>query len=149
MRARKIAHISFTHKKLITQIVCSLLVATGPIVAWKFYDLAFSLQKSDVCLSSACGNPKYLLNRTIFFLNGHFIESATSLPDRLIIIILVIFKCYFYSILFYFIFKKNTEKHTHTYKKLQRCEHIIRKNKQIKSTVHDANKKNEINKDKA
>ena len=31
----------------------------------------------------------------------------------------------------------------------QRCEHIIRKNKQIKSTVHDANKKNEINKDKA
>ena len=34
-------------------------------------------------------------------------------------------------------------------KKQQRCEHIIRKNKQIKSTVHDANKKNEINKDKA
>ena len=36
-------------------------------------------------------------------------------------------------------------------KQQQRCEHIIRKNKQIKSTVHDANKKlkNEINKDKA
>ena len=31
-------------------------------------------------------------------------------------------------------------------KKQQRCEHRIRKNKQIKSTMHDANKKNEINK---
>ena len=28
----------------------------------------------------------------------------------------------------------------------QRCEHRIMKNKQIKSTVHDANSKNEINK---
>ena len=35
-------------------------------------------------------------------------------------------------------------------KKQQRCEHIIRKNKQIKSTVHNANKKkkHEINKEK-
>ena len=52
---------------------------------------------------------------------------------------MVIFKCYFSGELSPFIKKK---------KKKQRCEHIIRKNKQIKSTVHDANKKNEINKDK-
>ena len=45
-------------------------------------------------------------------------------------------------------FIKNISKKTKQ-KQQQRCEHIIRKNKQIKSTVHDANNKNEINKDKA
>ena len=46
-----------------------------------------------------------------------------------------------------YIYKKHT--HTHTQKQ-QRCEHIIRKNKQIKTIVHDENKKNknEINKTK-
>ena len=39
-------------------------------------------------------------------------------------------------------FIKKYLKNTHTQKKKQqRCEHIIRKNKQIKSTAHDANKK--------
>ena len=52
-----------------------------------------------------------------------------------IIIIMVIFKCYFSGELIALsekIFLK---------KQQQRCEHIIRKNKQIKITVHDANKK--------
>ena len=51
---------------------------------------------------------------------------------------MVIFKCYF-----------SEELIALSYKKQQRCEHIIRKNKQIKSTVHYANEKNEIIKDKA
>ena len=54
---------------------------------------------------------------------------------------MVIFKCYISGELIALSSK--------IIKKQQRCEHIIRKNKQIKSTVHDANKKNEINKDKA
>ena len=60
-----------------------------------------------------------------------------------IIIIMVIFKCYFSGELIALSLK------IFFYKQQQLCEHIIRKNKQIKSTVHDANKKNEINKDKA
>ena len=57
----------------------------------------------------------------------------------IIIIIMVIFKCYFSGELIALSLKK-LKKNTHTHKK-KRCEHIIRKNKQIKSTVHDANKK--------
>ena len=45
-----------------------------------------------------------------------------------IIIIMVIFKCYF-----------SREHIALSIKKQQWCEHKIRKNKQIKSTVHDAN----------
>ena len=45
-----------------------------------------------------------------------------------LIIIMVIFKCYF-----------SGEHITLSWKKQQRCEHRIRKNQQIKSTVHDAN----------
>ena len=58
------------------------------------------------------------------------------------IIIMVIFKCYFSGELI-----KKTLKKTYIYiyiyikQQQQRCEHRIRKNKQIKSTVHDANKK--------
>ena len=55
----------------------------------------------------------------------------------LVIIIMVIFKCYFSGELIALSHKK---------KQQQWCEHRIMKNKQIKSTVHDANKKNEINK---
>ena len=51
-----------------------------------------------------------------------------------IIIIMVIFKCYFSGELIALSLKN-------ILKKQQRCEHRIRKNKQIKSTVHDANKK--------
>ena len=58
---------------------------------------------------------------------------------------MVIFKCYFSGELIALslkIFKKQK-----TIKQL--CEYINRKNKKIKSTVHDANYKNGINKDKA
>ena len=48
-----------------------------------------------------------------------------------IIIIMVIVKCYFSGELIALSYKK----------KQQRCEHRIRKNKQIKSTVHDGNTK--------
>ena len=50
----------------------------------------------------------------------------------IIIIIMVIFKCYFSGELIALSYKKQQR---------QQCEHRIRKNKQIKSTVHDANKK--------
>ena len=52
---------------------------------------------------------------------------------------MVIFKCYFSGELIALSLKKKNiyiEK-----KQQQRCEHRIRKNKQIKGTVHDANKK--------
>ena len=48
----------------------------------------------------------------------------------IIIIIMVIFKCYFSGEHIALSIKKQ---------KQQRCEHRIRKNQQIKSTVHDAN----------
>ena len=44
---------------------------------------------------------------------------------------MVIFKCYFSGELIALSYKKTKEQ--------QRCEHRIRKNKQIKSTVHAAN----------
>ena len=52
----------------------------------------------------------------------------------IIIIIMVIFKCYFSGELIALSYKNKI-------KKQQRREHRIRKNKQIKSTVHDGNKK--------
>ena len=58
---------------------------------------------------------------------------------------MVIFKCYFSGELIALSFKKKNIK-KNKQQQQQRCEHRIRKNKQIKSTVHDANKKNEINK---
>ena len=48
--------------------------------------------------------------------------------SKIIIIIMVIYKCYF-----------SGEHIAPSSKKQQRCEHGIRKNQQIKSTVHDAN----------
>ena len=48
---------------------------------------------------------------------------------------MVIFKCYFSGELIALSYKKNKNKQQ------QQCEHRIRKNKQIKSTVRDANKK--------
>ena len=51
----------------------------------------------------------------------------------IIIIIMVIFKCYFSGELIALSYVKK--------KQQQRCEHRIRKNKKIKSTVHDGNKK--------
>ena len=64
----------------------------------------------------------------------------------LIIIIMVIFKCYFSGEHIALSHKKNIYIKKQKKQQQQRCEHRIRKNKQIKSTVHDANKKNEINK---
>ena len=58
---------------------------------------------------------------------------------------MVIFKCNFSGELIALSLKKYIKKQKQT-KQQQRCEHRIRKNKQIKSTVHDANEKNEINK---
>ena len=52
--------------------------------------------------------------------------------DLIIIIIMVIFKRYFSGEHIALSIKKQT-------KQQQRCEHRIRKNQQIKSTVHDAN----------
>ena len=52
----------------------------------------------------------------------------------LIIIIMVIFKCYFSGEHIALSINKKIKT-----KQQQRCEHRIRKNKQIKSTVHDAN----------
>ena len=51
---------------------------------------------------------------------------------------MVIFKCHFSGelIALSYKIKKNTKK-----TQQQRCEHRIRKNKQIRSTVHDGNKK--------
>ena len=60
-----------------------------------------------------------------------------SIKIIIIIIIMVIFKCYFSGELIALSYIK---------KQQQRCEHRIRKNKQIKSTVHDGNKKNEMKK---
>ena len=48
---------------------------------------------------------------------------------------MVIFKCYFSGELIALSYKKKTKKQQ------QQCEYRLRKNKQIKSTVHDANKK--------
>ena len=53
---------------------------------------------------------------------------------------MVSFKCYFSGELIALSLKNILKKQQ------QRCEHRIRKNKQMKSTVHDANKKNEVNK---
>ena len=50
--------------------------------------------------------------------------------NGMIIIIMVIFKCYFSGEHIALSIKKTQQ---------QRCEHRIRKNQQIKSTVHDAN----------
>ena len=64
--------------------------------------------------------------------------AHTSFKVIIIIIIMVILKCYFSGELIALsqkIFKKKKK----WKKQQQRCEHIIRKNKQIKSTVHDAN----------
>ena len=55
------------------------------------------------------------------------------LTEIIIITIMVILKCYFSGELIALSLKKKKKK------KKQRCEHRIRKNKQIKSTVHDAN----------
>ena len=72
----------------------------------------------------------------------------THAPLSLIIIIMLIFKCYFSGELISLSCKKTKQQQ-------QRCEHRIRKNKQIKGTVHDGNKKIKkknyvsINKDKA
>ena len=49
-----------------------------------------------------------------------------------VIIIMVIFKCYFSG-------EHIALSNNNGLKKQQRCEHRIRKNQQIKSTVHDAN----------
>ena len=57
------------------------------------------------------------------------LHSSVSVASGIIIIIMVIFKCYF-----------SGEHIALSIKKQQRCEHRIRKNQQIKSTVHDANK---------
>ena len=59
---------------------------------------------------------------------------------------MVIFKCYFSGELIALSLKKIYKKNKKQTKQQQRCEHRIRNYKQIKSTVHDANKKNEINK---
>ena len=56
------------------------------------------------------------------------LETVDNMQE--LIIIMVIFKCYFSGELIDLSHKKT---------KQQRCEHRIRKNKQIKSTVHDAN----------
>ena len=57
-------------------------------------------------------------------------STLFSDQDVIIIIIMVIFKCYFSGEHIVLSIKN---------KKQQRCEHRIRKNQQIKSTVHDAN----------
>ena len=62
---------------------------------------------------------------------SHDLEADMRMHS-LIIIIMFIFKCYFSGELIALSYIK---------KQQQRCEHRIRKNKQIKSTVHDANKK--------
>ena len=54
---------------------------------------------------------------------------------------MVIFMCYFSGELIALSIIKNISTKTKKIKQQQRCEHRIRKNKQIKSTVHDANKK--------
>ena len=56
--------------------------------------------------------------------------STQHVSDIVIIIIMVIFKCYFSGEHIGLSINK---------KKQQRCEHRIRKNQKIKSTVHDAN----------
>ena len=68
---------------------------------------------------------------------GHILRLPEGTPARqalqialkpvTIIIIMGIFKCYF-----------SGEHIALSYKKKQRCEHRIRKNQQIKSTVHGA-----------
>ena len=56
------------------------------------------------------------------------ILGTAAAMELIIIIIMVIFKCYF-----------SGEHIALSIKKQQRCEHRIRKNQQIKSSVHDAN----------
>ena len=51
---------------------------------------------------------------------------------------MVIFKCYFSEELIALSYKKIKQQQQ------QRCEHRIRKNKQIKSTVHDGNEINKL-----
>ena len=63
-----------------------------------------------------------------------FSESIIAFVMINIIIIMVIFKCYFSGELIALSLKNIYKK-----QQQQRCEHIIRKKKQIKSTVHDAN----------
>ena len=57
---------------------------------------------------------------------------------------MVIFKCYLSGEVIALSLKKYIKKQQQK-KQQQRCEHRIRKNKQIKSAVPDANLKNEIN----
>ena len=60
-------------------------------------------------------------------------SNNNPVNDIIIIIIMVIFKCYFSGELIAL---------SYTKKQQQRCEHRIRREKkQIKSTVHDANQK--------
>ena len=59
----------------------------------------------------------------------NFVKHGCLLNEpRCIIIIMVIFKCYY-----------SRENIALSIEKQQRCEHRIRKNQRIKSTVHDAN----------
>ena len=65
------------------------------------------------------------------YFNGHFGRHIDGLI--IIIIIMVIFKCYFSGEHIALSIKKRKKKQQ------QRCEHRLRKNQQTRSTVHDAN----------
>ena len=69
------------------------------------------------------GSPAIVSSSKYLTLKLDFMEEAMSI---IIIIIMVIFKCYLFGELIALSYKK---------KQQQRCEHRIRKNKQIKSTV--------------
>ena len=65
----------------------------------------------------------------ILYIYIYYIFGAFTATTCLIIIKMVISKCYF----------SGEHISLSIIKKQQRCEHRIRKNQQIKSTVHDAN----------
>ena len=78
-----------------------------------------------------CRNAKCIPFCNIGLANKYIYICVYTHIHTLIIIIMVIFKCYFYG--------EHIALSIKIKKQQQWCEHGIRKNQQIKSTVHDAN----------
>ena len=100
--------------------------------------LIFLMNLKMICISNH--NIMLLATSLSRIYSNYFLYGMYEICDCLyvivliiIIIIMVIFKCYFSGEHIALSIKKKKQQQQ------QRCEHRIRKNQQIKSTVHDAN----------
>ena len=112
-------------------------------IALKIHTFSFSFSLIMSCFLQYINSVRFLkFNRSIVFIFKENVNKVNKVISCIgdadiiiiIIIIMVIFKCYFSGELIAL-----SEKIFIIKKKQERCEHRIRKNKQIKITVHDAN----------